>query len=235
MFYPTRQLHTLGPTRTCVTSYNKDERATARAPRKKREFDSKLFIAAIFTGAFGVGWMAMAIFAWNIPFFWEATFFGEGGHHGGPINWGIGFLAILLTGIALYPWCYATLFLFWSFFGKPNARRTGETIGGIHLTHFGLIWFWLVFVGPGVYIWWGGMFGIGMDPEGWYWTLIVPSIFMTGLSVQGLFWGLYLIFRGTPDARDQTERESEIQSKIIEQATKSGELVKKPLKNWWEE
>ena len=88
----------------------------------------------------------MAIFAWNIPFFWEATFFGEGGHHGGPINWGIGFLAILLTGIALYPWCYATLFLFWSFFGKPNARRTGETIGGIHLTHFGLIWFWLALI-----------------------------------------------------------------------------------------
>jgi len=50
-----------------------------------------------------------------------------------------------------------------------------------------------------------------------------------------LFWGLYLIFRGTPGARDQTERESEIQSKIIEQATKSGELVKKPIKNWWED
>ena len=79
------------------------------------------------------------------------------------------------------------------------------------------------------------MFGIGMDPEGWYWALIVPSIFMTGLSVQGLFWGLYLIFRGTPGAREQSETESIIQKKMIEQATKSGELVKKPLKNWWEE
>ena len=79
------------------------------------------------------------------------------------------------------------------------------------------------------------MFGIGMEPEGWYWALFVPSIILTGIAVQGLFWGLYLIFRGTPSARDQTERESEIQSKIIEQATKSGELVKKPIKNWWED
>ena len=93
-FFLTRQLHTPRPVRVYVATYNKDERATAKAPRKKHEFDSKMFIAAIFTGAFGVGWMAMAIFAWNIPFFWEATFFGEGGHHGGPINWGIGFLAI---------------------------------------------------------------------------------------------------------------------------------------------
>ena len=79
------------------------------------------------------------------------------------------------------------------------------------------------------------MFGIGMDPEGWYWALFVPSLLLTGLSVQGLFWGLYLIFRGTPGARGQSERGSEIQEKIIEQATKSGELVKKPLKNWWED
>ena len=79
------------------------------------------------------------------------------------------------------------------------------------------------------------MFGIGMDPEGWYWALIVPSIFMTGLSVQGLFWGLYLLFRGTPAARDQSETQSKLENRIIEQATKSGEVVTKPLKNWWEE
>ena len=218
-----------------MTDYNKDERATAKAPRKKIDFDSKMFSAAIFTGAFGVGWMAMAIFAWNIPVIWENTLLSEGGHHGGSINRGVGFAAIALTGIALYPWCYATLFLFWSFFGKPNAQRIGETIGGIHLTHFGLIWFWLVFVGPGVYLWWGGMFGIGMEPEGWYWALFIPAVLLTGLALQGLFWGQYLIFRGTPGARAHSEIDSEIQKKLIEQAIKSGDVVTKPLKNWWED
>ena len=87
-----------------MTDYNKDERATTKAPRKKRDFDSKMFFAAIFTGGGGVAWMAMAIFAWNIPVIWENTLLSEGGHHGGSINCGIVFAALAMSGIALYTW-----------------------------------------------------------------------------------------------------------------------------------
>jgi hypothetical protein len=201
---------------------------------KENKFDSELFKAACIVMVLGWPWVAFALAIWGVPGTWEMTL-SDGNHHGGPINWGMGFVAILLTGLALYPWCYSTLLFTWAIRGKPNKARAAEQIGGIHLTHFGLIWFWLTFVGPGVYMWWGGMFGIGMEPEGWYWALFIPSLLLTGIAVQGLFWGLYLLFRGTPAARDQSETQSKLENRIIEQATKSGEVVTKPLKNWWED
>ena len=226
--------HTLWPTGLCVSTYNKNEHASGKSPIKESKFHRDSFFFSILVAIFGAGCMDIAIFYWGVPGMWETALSG-GEHYGGPINWGTGFAAIALSGIALYPWCYATFFLIWSIFGMPNGKRVAETIGGIHLTHFGLIWFWLVFVGPGVYVWWGGMFGIGMEPEGWYWALFVPSIILTGIAVQGLFWGLYLIFRGTPGARNHSETQSKLENRIVEQATKSGEVVTKPLKNWWEE
>ena len=205
---------------------------------KDREIDSGLFTAACIVMTLGFPWVAFALAIWGVPGMWETTLL-DGNHTpiaGAPsVNWGMGFLAILLTGFALYPWCYSTLFFTWAIRGKPNKARAAEQIGGIHLTHFGLIWFWLTFVGPGVYMWWGGMFGIGMEPEGWYWALFIPALLLTGIAVQGLFWGLYLLFRGTPAARDQSETQSKLENRIVEQATKSGEVVTKPLKNWWED
>ena len=221
-----------------MSTYNKDAKRSGSMGKEvkitvEKKFDSGLFKAACFAMVIGFPCVAGAV-TWAVPGLWEITLY-DGNHHGGPINWGMGFLAILLSGFALYPWCYSTLLFTWSIWGKPNKARAAEQIGGIHLTHFGLIWFWLTFVGPGVYLWWGGMFGIGMEPEGWYWALFIPALMLTGIAVQGLFWGLYLLFRGTPAARDHSETQSKLENRIVEQATKSGEVVTKPLKNWWED
>ena len=192
-----------------MSTYDKGSKPSGtgeyRQVPKDREIDSGLFTAACIVMTLGFPWVAFALAIWGVPGMWETTFL-DGNHTpiaGAPsVNWGMGFLAILLTGFALYPWCYSTLFFTWAIRGKPNEARAAEQIGGIHLTHLGLIFFWLLFVGPGVYAWWWGMFGLGAEIGGWIWALFIPALILTGISIQGVFWGLFLIFYGTEGARN---------------------------------
>ena len=154
-----------------MSTYSKDSKPSGGTGKyvtvtKGSKFNSGLFIAACITMFIGVFWMLFALTVWGIPWMWGEALSSYSG-------WGWGELAILLTGFALYPWCYSTLFFTWAFWGMPNEARAAEQIGGIHLTHIGLLLFWLCFVGSTCYTWWGGMFGIGMEPEGWYWALFV--------------------------------------------------------------
>jgi hypothetical protein len=182
-----------------MATYSKDERPDGRdsydllKPKDLPKFDSGLFGGAVAAMIFGFPWMAFAISVWQLPWFWEVTLNES-------TAWG--HLAILLTGFALYPWAYSTLFFTWAFFGKPNERRAGEQIGGIHLLHFGMIWFWFLFVFTTCYTWWGGMFGIGIQAHPAYWALFAPALIVTGIGFQGPFWGLFLIFYGTEAARN---------------------------------
>jgi len=182
-----------------MTSYLKDETEGRTSyenwhkPKDLPKFDSGLFGYAVAAMVVGFPWMAFAIYVWQLPWFWDVTFNES-------TAWG--FLAILLTGFALYPWAYSTLFFTWALFGKPSEKRAGEQIGGIHLLHFGMIWFWLLFVFTTCYTWWGGMFGIGMESHPAYWALFVPALIVTGIGFQGPFWGLFLIFHGSGAARN---------------------------------
>ena len=183
-----------------MSTYSKDPKrsgATGEYAKvtKESNFDSGLFGGAVALMVIGFPWVAFALAIWGIPWMWEEALSSYAG-------WGWGELAILLTGFALYPWCYSTLFFTWAFWGMPNEARAAEQIGGIHLTHFGLNFFWLAFVGSTCYTWWGGMFGIGMEAHPAYWALFVPALLLTAMAVQGPFWGLFLIFYGTEGARN---------------------------------
>ena len=183
-----------------MSTYSKDSKPSVGTGEyvkvsKEGNFDSGLFKAACITMVLGFPWMAFALAIWGIPWMWEEALSSYAG-------WGWGELAILLSGFALYPWCYSTLLFTWAIRGKPNEARAAEQIGGIHLTHCGFLLFWLCFVGSTCYTWWGGMFGIGMEPEGWYWALFIPALMLTALALQGPFWGLFLIFYGSEAARN---------------------------------
>ena len=206
-----------------MSTYDKDAKShlvkgTYVTVTKESKFDSGMFKAACFVMVLGFPWVAFALAIWGIPWMWGEALSSYAG-------WGWGELAILLTGFALYPWCYSTLLFSWAFWGKPNEARAAEQIGGIHLTHIGLLLFWLCFVGSTCYTWWGGMFGIGMEPEGWYWALFIPALMLTALALQGPFWGLFLIFHGTEGARNHSTSEAVTQPEIVVQINCGGGLV----------
>ncbi len=184
--------------------------------------DAEMLWAAIGTAVFASGWVVFAVLVWQLPWFWEVTFDDRG------FGDGVGLLAILLTGLAIYPGCYSTLFLTWAFLGRPNEARATEQIGGIHLTHVGLLWFWLMFVIVPTYSWWGMMFGIITGDEGeylgWAWALFVPALLLTALALSGPFWGLFFIFHGTEGARNPPPSEALTQTGTMVQINCGGGL-----------
>ena len=92
-----------------MSTYSKDPKrsgATGEYAKvtKESNFDSGLFGGAVALMVIGFPWVAFALAIWGIPWMWEEALSSYAG-------WGWGELAILLTGFALYPWCYSTLLL----------------------------------------------------------------------------------------------------------------------------